>query len=157
MVTFQRWLQDHQERHSSGCKTNNRLIWLLKRFTYISEAEKAFQFHISKGDAKEEGHSLSRWLRWWRICLQCRRPEFDPWVGKIPWRRVWLLTPVFWPGKAHGQKSLAGYSPWGCKESDTTERLTLSWDTEVNGREEREKLFWGTTFLSPNDQRWKRT
>ena len=54
-------------------------------------------------------------------------PRFNPWVGKIPWRRKWQPTPVFLPGKSHGQKSLAGYSPWGSKESDmtTTERLAL--------------------------------
>ena len=61
-----------------------------------------------------------------RICLQCRRPRFDPWVRKMPWRREWLTTPIFLPGEVHGQRSLAGYSPWCCKESDTTERLTLS-------------------------------
>ena len=43
---------------------------------------------------------------------------------KIPWRREWLPTPVFLPGKSHGQRSLAGYSPWGRKESDITERLS---------------------------------
>ena len=58
--------------------------------------------------------------------LQCRRPRFDPWVGKIPWRREWLPTPVFLPGKFPGQRSLVGYSPWGNKESDMTERLSLS-------------------------------
>ena len=42
-------------------------------------------------------------------------------VGKIPWRRAWQPTPVFLPGKSHRQRSLAGYSPWGCKESDMTE------------------------------------
>ena len=42
-------------------------------------------------------HGLPWWLRWWRICLQCRRPGFDPWVGKIPWRREWQPTPVFLP------------------------------------------------------------
>ena len=57
------------------------------------------------------------------ICLQCRRPGFDPWVGKIPWRRKWQPTPVFLPGKSHGSQSLLGYCPWGHKESDTTERL----------------------------------
>ena len=57
------------------------------------------------------------------ICLQCRRPRFDPWVVKIPWRGKWQPTPVFLPGKSHGQKSLASYSPWGHTESDTTERL----------------------------------
>jgi len=47
----------------------------------------------------------------------------DPWVGKIPWRRKWQPTPIFLPGKSHGQRSLAGYSPWGCKESDMAERF----------------------------------
>jgi len=42
---------------------------------------------------------------------QCSRPGFNPWVGKIPWRRERLPTPVFWPGEFHGL-----YSPWGCKE-----------------------------------------
>ena len=51
--------------------------------------------------------------------LQCRRPRFDPWVGKIPWRRKWLPTPVFLPGEFHGQRGLGGYRPWGHKESDT--------------------------------------
>ena len=58
---------------------------------------------------------------------QCRRHKrrgFDPWVGKIPWRRAWQPTPVFLPGKSHGQRSLAGYGPEGCKELNTTE-LTL--------------------------------
>ena len=43
------------------------------------------------------------------------REEFDPWVEKIPWRREWQPTLVFLPGEFHGQRSLAGYSPWGCK------------------------------------------
>ena len=45
----------------------------------------------------------------------------DPQVGNIPWRKKWLATPVFLPGKCHGQRSLAGYCPWGHKELDTTE------------------------------------
>ena len=57
------------------------------------------------------------------FCLQCGRPGFDPWVGKIPWRRQWHPTPVLLPGKSHGRRSLMGYSPWGRKESDTTEQL----------------------------------
>ena len=51
-------------------------------------------------------------------CRRHRRHRFDPWVGKIPWRRAWKPTPVFLPGESHGQRSLAGYSPWGCKELD---------------------------------------
>ena len=54
-------------------------------------------------------------LRWWRICLQCRRPRFNPWVGKIPWRREWLPISVFLPGESHGQRSLVGYSIRGVK------------------------------------------
>ena len=49
------------------------------------------------------------------------RLGFDPWVRKIPWSRAWQPTPVFLPGESHGQRSLAGYSPWGHKESDVTE------------------------------------
>ena len=63
------------------------------------------------------------WLRRESICLQCGRPRFNPWVGKIPWRRKGQPTPVLFPGKPHGQRSLVGYSPWGCKELDTTEQL----------------------------------
>ena len=51
-------------------------------------------------------------------CKRCERRSFSLWVEKIPWRRKW--QPVFLPGKFHGQRSLAGYSPWGCKESETT-------------------------------------
>ena len=56
--------------------------------------------------------------------LQCRRPRFNLWVGKISRRRKWLLTPIFLPGEFHGQRSLVGYSPWSHKELDTTEQLT---------------------------------
>ena len=55
------------------------------------------------------------------VCLQCWRPGFNPWVGKIPWSRKWQPTPVFLPEKSHGQRSLVGYSPW-VAESNTTER-----------------------------------
>ena len=56
-----------------------------------------------------------------------RRSGFDPWVGKFPWRRSWQPTPVFWPGESHGLRSLVGYSPWGCRESDTTEQALAGW------------------------------
>ena len=54
-------------------------------------------------------------------CRKHKRRGFDPWVGKIPWRKAWQPTPVFLPGESHGQRSLVGYSLWGCKELDTTE------------------------------------
>ena len=50
--------------------------------------------------------------------VRCR---FDPWDPKIPWRNMWQPTPVFLPGEPHGQRNLVGYSPWGCKDLDTTE------------------------------------
>ena len=53
----------------------------------------------------------------------CTQRRFDPWIGKIPWRRKWQPTPVLLPGKSHGQRSLVGYCPWGRKELDTTEQL----------------------------------
>ena len=48
-------------------------------------------------------------------CSRLRRYKFNPWVGKIPWGRKQQHTPVYLLGKSHGQKSLMGYSPWGCK------------------------------------------
>ena len=69
-----------------------------------------------------------------RICLQFRRPGFDPWVRKSPWRKECLPTPVLLPGESHGQGSLAGYSLWGCKESDMTEWLTLSHSCIIGNR-----------------------
>ena len=62
-------------------------------------------------------------LPWWlggkeSTCQRrrCKRHGFDLYVGKIPWKRKWQTTPVFLPGKSHGQRSLAGYSPWGLKK-----------------------------------------
>ena len=64
-------------------------------------------------------------------------PGSDSWVGKIPWRRKWQSTPALLPGKSHGRRILIGYSPWGRKESDTTERhpfhFSLSCTGEGNG------------------------
>ena len=67
---------------------------------------------------------LPWWLRRWSVCLQCRRPGFNPWLRKIPWRRKWQPTPVLLPGKFHGWRSLVAYSPR--HESDTTEQLHWS-------------------------------
>ena len=74
----------------------------------------------TRGDQIVQSTNSNEWASpmapWQRICLQCRRQErceFDPWVGKIPWRRKWQPTPVFLPRKFHGQRSLVGYSPWG--------------------------------------------
>ena len=63
---------------------------------------------------------LLRWCSGTESTCKCRRCGFDPWVRKVPWRRKWQPTAVFFPGKLHRQGRLVGYSPWGCKESDTT-------------------------------------
>ena len=69
---------------------------------------------------------------------RCKRCRFESWVGKILWRRKWQPTPVFLLGKFHGQRSLAGYSPRGHKESDTT---------EVTGIRKNEILLFAATWL----------
>ena len=88
--------------------------------------------------------------QWLSICLQCRRPGFDTWVGKIPWRRERLFTPIFWPKEFHGL-----YSSWGHKESDMTEQLSLhfkgtsskesscQWEDEIDARDVSSVLRWG--------------
>ena len=69
-------------------------------------------------------------LPWWLSgkesscqCRRFRRHGFNPWVGKVLWRRKWQPASVFLPEKSHGQRSLTGYSPWGHKESDMTESV----------------------------------
>ena len=84
--------------------------------------KKIFARHLIKECYPKYG--LPSWLKWARIHLQCGRLKFDPWVGKIPWGREQLPNPVFLPDEFHGQRSLVGHSPWGHKESDTTEWLT---------------------------------
>ena len=69
-------------------------------------------------------HLLKLRLNGKESAFLCRRPGFDPWVGKSPWRREWQPTPAFLPGESHRLRSLVGYSPWGYKELDMTEQLT---------------------------------
>ena len=64
--------------------------------------------------------------------LQCRKPRFNPWVRKIPQRKKWQTTLLFLPGKFHGQKSLASYSPWGRKKLNITEQLNTHTHTHTH-------------------------
>ena len=81
--------------------------------------------------------------------MQCRRPGLDFWVGKIPWRRAWQLTPVFLPGESHGQRSLVGYSLWGHRvghdwlgNTFTTHRdCPKDWKT-INFKGKRTHIYW---------------
>ena len=61
-------------------------------------------------------------------CWRHKRHGFDPWVRKIPWRKAWHPTPVFLPGESHGQRSLAGCSPWGREESERLKQLSMHTD-----------------------------
>ena len=72
---------------------------------------------------------------------QCRRCRFDPWVRKIPWKRKWQPTPVFLPGKFHGQTSLVGYSPWG-----RSQRVRHDW-AHIHTFQEEVQAF--LLYLSP--------
>ena len=72
-------------------------------------------------------------LSWWVSGKECswqrrrlRKLGFDPWVGKILWRRKLQSIPVLLPGKFHGQRNLVGYSPWSCKESETAEQVNMN-------------------------------
>ena len=56
-----------------------------------------------------------------QVVLRHKKCRFNSWVRKSPWKRAWQPTPVFLPGESHGLRSLVGYSPWSCKELDTTE------------------------------------
>ena len=62
-------------------------------------------------------------------CSRYKRCNFDSWVRRIPWRRIWQPTPVFLPGESYGWRSLMGYSPWGLKELDMTE---VTWHSAVH-------------------------
>ena len=91
--------------------------------------------------------STCQWRRW-------KRRGFDPWIGKIHWSRKWQCTPVFLPGKFHGQRSLVGYSAWDCKELDKTEYTHTHTHTNQadregkNGSLSRTSEFWKVSLNS---------
>ena len=106
---------------------------------------------------------LPRWLSGKEPSCQWRS-GLNPWVGKIPWRRKQQPTPVFLPGKFHGQRSLAGYSLWGLKESDTTEWLSMhslrlaltnpSGKTDSNGLQFQEYLVQWAVCICVGRRTW---
>ena len=84
---------------------------------------------------------------WERIHFQCRRHSFNPWVGKIPWRRKWHLTPVFLPGKSNEERTLEGYSSWGYK------RVGHNLETEQsNMRSSKETWKWKWSWRESSKQ-----
>ena len=101
------WVSNYSYSESQNRKKNNSCLGDEAKIRLNQTAHEAFQVALGSaiklpanaGDAGD---------------------EFHPWVGKSPRRRAWQSTPVFLPGEFHGQRSLVGYSPWGCTESDTT-------------------------------------
>ena len=92
---------------------------------------------------------LSWWLSGNEPSCQCRRHRFSSWVRKIPWRRKWQPTPLFLPGKLHGQRSLASYSPWGSQKSWVwlSNKMTRSLGEMVKMQVLIQRL-WGRTWNS---------
>ena len=89
-----------------------------------------------------------------------RRLKFEPWVGKIPWKKEWLPTTVFLPGESLGQRRLVGYSPWGHKESDMTEWLTLHfhgniWRNACSGQYMACTMTLGMESAQSEEQIWQ--
>jgi len=86
------------------------------------KTEKVFKLCLTEG--KEFGRGFPDGISGKEPICQCgrhKRHVFYPWVRKIPWRKAWQPSPLFLPGESPGQRSLVSYSPWGCKESNTTE------------------------------------
>ena len=101
------WISSIKRNHFNCSLTNN---WLIRSIMWK---------HIFPTEC--------RWSSGKKSICQYRKCGFDPWIGKILCRRKWQPTPIFLPGESHGQRSLEGYSPWGRKELDTTERLSTHW------------------------------
>ena len=108
--------------------------FVFKSFRVLLSSERTWKDFIIRGSMlNSQFICISVSLLWDSLVTQTvknltalQETRFDSWVRKILWRREWLPTPVFLPGELYGQRSLAGYSLGGLKESDTTERLTLS-------------------------------
>ena len=108
------------------------LTYLSISFTVYTEKTHPDRPHLASTESPKEREGASLVTQMVKICQQCRRRGFDLWVGKVPWRREWLPTPVFLPGEFHGQRSLAVFLR-GRKELDTTEQLALCSSTAVKG------------------------
>ena len=111
--------------------------WLLNnRFKF------RLQEQVSPPNIKKS-HPNSNILPWWHSGKETACNRFDPWVRKIPWRRKWQPTPVFLPGKSHGQRSLAGYCLWSCRVGD--DRMTKQQQQSKYGS----KSFFPTHLFPP--------
>ena len=122
-------MQKWRVRFGSFCNMQmcNWWPWVLYVFRKLSSFQALVTLELVwDGVAQWKGFPSSASSK--EFACQCRRRKrcrFDPWVGKSPWRRKWHSIPKVLLGKSHGQRSLAGYSPWGCKESNMIERPSM--------------------------------
>ena len=125
---------------TQGCSQLVAKLWVKSR---PSDSLEFFEPHTLGifGMLPGTGERLPHWLNNKEPACQCWWWESYPWVGKVPWRRKWKLIPVFLFGKSQGWCGLAGYSPWGLKESDMTEQLNKN---KNNGTGEGKILAWAT-------------
>ena len=118
------WLIQRKSVLSAEQQTRSLSIILNSDLWYIYQPEKSLSAKTLVTKTKNFStlllllmYSFMFIYNWGETCLQCRRPRFNPWVRKIPWRRERLPIPVFSSGESHGQRNLACYSPWGHKHS----------------------------------------
>ena len=111
-----------QADNTAGLPGTKRVIYRTSEVSAASQPPVPDEITQHTGARFGDDPGPSQLAQWWRICLQCRRHGFHPWVGKIPCRRKWQPTPVFWPGKSHGRRSLGGYGLWSHKESETKQQ-----------------------------------
>ena len=119
------WMHNNIYRRLGKCRTKLHIVSL-----YTKKFFKADKVRFLVGVSISNSQKLLEWIDgssgkgFACICRRHKRGRFDPWVGKIPWRRKWQPTPILLIGESHGQKSLVGYSPWG------SQRVRHNWETE---------------------------
>ena len=93
-------------------------------FSFCLQSFPSSESFLMSGLFTSVGQRNSPCNEYLELISQCRRCRFNPWVGKILWRRKWLPTLVYLPGESNGHRSLEVYTPWGLKESDMTDGIT---------------------------------
>ena len=136
---FVKWPNTHTYTHT----INKYNPFIKKNQIELGVVVPSLQYH--------EMPSYPWWFRLWRICLQCGRPGFDPWVEKIPWRRAWQSPSVFLPAESHGQRSLAG--------SMGSQRVGHCWAAQHSIRIPWDAILWhfktiGQCFFYQSSQIW---
>ena len=126
-VLWYAFLQGHQSYWMrTHLVTSFNLNDLLKDPSPIWKGHRHLVHYRLVGQAlrSQVASQVAQWVKNRPAVQETQETRFDPWVGNIRWRRAWQFTPIPLPGESHGQRNLAGYSPWGRRGSDTTEWLS---------------------------------